>query len=119
MTKAINVGIWIVGLVFAFMGIQAAFFPREGHEASMKSLAGTVIGALLIGSYFLWLKSPRAGRITSAVLCLACLLNFVPKFIKDTSNMYPAGISVILSGLLFLMLGAGHMMAQKSKTTEA
>jgi uncharacterized membrane protein (UPF0136 family) len=116
-TKAINAFIIVFGLLCIGMGVQSAFFPREGVEASMKSLyAAGGIGVLFLASVLIWTKNPRVGRIMAAVLCLACLGRFVPAFLK-TSDMYPAGVTALGALILFGMLIMGHLTASRDKAS--
>lgn len=113
MTKVINAAVVGFGLLSIGLGAQAYFAPRAGHDASIVSLiAGGSIGLLMILSYVVWRQwSPRGGRIMSALLCVACLGNFAPKW--ATKGFYPNGFMAVLSGLLLALLVAGHVMAKK------
>ncbi len=118
MTKIINAAIWLYGIFSIGLGAKAYFAPEEGHQPHIVSLiAGTILGLLMIGSYFLWTKNPRAGRIMSLVLGLLAMGNFGPKTFQGV--MYPAGVMFFSSLVLVLLLGSGHMAAKKNKGTEA
>lgn len=113
MTALINVAIAVLGVLSIALGAQASFAPREGHEASIISfIAGGAIGVLLLGSIALWKKNPRAGRIMAAVLCLLIIGRFAPTV--TSKGFYPGGLLVAVSGITFILLGAGHMMAKKN-----
>lgn len=113
MTAFINVAIAVLGVLSIALGAQASFAPREGHEASIISfIAGGAIGVLLLGSIALWKKNPRAGRIMAAVLCLLIIGRFAPTV--ASKGFYPGGLLVAVSGITFILLGAGHMMAKKN-----
>lgn len=72
-----------------------------------------MLGILMIGSFFLWKTKPRAGRIMSLILGLASLGMFAPRAFQGF--FYPNGLMAILSLLLIILLGSGHMTANKSK----
>lgn len=119
MTKLINGSILTFGLLSIVLGAMAYFAPRAGHDASIVSLiAGGAIGLLMIASYFVWKSvSPRGGRIFSSVLCVVCLGNFAPKW--ASKGFYPNGLMAILSGVLLVMLVAGHLSAKAEKAASA
>lgn len=115
MTKTINAILAAYGIMCIGMGIQAAFFPHEGVKASMVSLiAAGSLGALMLVSIYVWTKKPRAGRIMSLVLALLSLGNFLPKYMK-APNMYPAGITIIASFIVLIVLIMGHGLSMRTK----
>ncbi len=115
MTKIINIALITYGVMCIAMGVQAAFFPHEGANASMVSLyAAGGLGLLMIASVYIWTKSPRVGRIMAVVLALLSLGRFAGKFMKE-QQMYPAGITVIASIIVIVMLVAGHMQGMKDR----
>lgn len=115
MTKAINAALIAYGLMCIGMGVQAAFFPHEGSQASMVSLyAAGGLGLLVLASVYVWTKSPRVGRIISLVLAVLALGRFMPKFMKE-QQMYPAGITVIASVIVIVLLLAGHIRGMKQR----
>jgi hypothetical protein len=112
MTKIINAAVIIYGAVCAYLGAQAYFAPSANHKPHLMSLIGGVmLGGLMFSSYFLWKSSPRNGRFMSLGLAVLAILMFAPRAIKGA--MYPNGYMVILSVILIILLGAGHMMANK------
>jgi len=115
MTKLINGAIVAFSLTSIVLGALAYFAPREGHDASIVSLiAGGAIGLLMLTSLWLWASGrQRFGRIMSAVLCVLCLGNFVPKMSK---GFYPNGLMAVFTLVLFVLLAVGHMTAKSSST---
>ena len=114
MTKLINAYIVAFSIICIALGALAYFAPREGHSASIVSLiAAGSIGVLMLASLAIWkYVSPRGGRIMSVILTVVCLGNFVPKGIKN--GFYPNGLMAILSGLLLVLLIAGHVTAKSA-----
>ena len=115
MTKIINIALITYGVMCIAMGVQAAFFPHERANASMVSLyAAGGLGLLMIASVYIWTKSPRAGRIMAVVLALLSLVRFAPKVMKE-QQIYPAGITVIASIIVIVLLVAGHIQGMKER----
>lgn len=119
MTKLINAYLVAFSVICIGLGAQAYFAPREGHSPSVVSLiAAGSIGILMLVSLAIWkYSSPRWGRIMSAILTVVCLGNFVPKALK--SGFYPNGLMAILSGVLLVLLIAGHLSAKSSVSDSA
>ena len=114
MTRIINAAVIVYGAICAFLGAQAYFAPSANHKPHMMSLLGGVgLGGLMVVSYFLWKANPRSGRFMSLGLAVLALLMFAPRALKGA--MYPNGLMVVLSVILIILLGAGHMMANKDK----
>ena len=110
----INAAVVLFGVISIGLGLAAYFAPTEGHKPHIMSLVGGIgLGALMIGSYFLWTSKPRAGRIMSLVLGLGSLGMFLPRALQRA--LYPNGLMAGLSLVLIIMLGSGHMMANKNK----
>jgi uncharacterized membrane protein (UPF0136 family) len=115
MTKIINAAVLAFGVISIALGCMAYFAPTEGHKPHIMSLiGGCSLGALMIGSFFVWTNKPRAGRIMSLVLGVLSLLMFAPRAFQGF--FYPNGLMALLSLVLILMLGSGHMMANKNKS---
>lgn len=113
MTGLINAALGFLGSLSIILGASAYFFPREGHTPSLISLiAGGVFGLLILSSLALWKKNPRAGRIFSAVLCVAGMGNFIPKAISG--GFYPNGLMGGLTAVVFILLAVGHMTSKKN-----
>lgn len=115
MTKVINAAVLGFGVFSIVLGCMAYFAPTEGHKPHIMSLVGgSMLGALMIGSFFVWKSNPRAGRIMSLVLGVLSLLMFAPRAMSGV--FYPNGLMAILSFLLIALLGSGHMAANKAKS---
>ncbi len=114
MTKVINAAVIGFGVISILLGLAAYFAPTAGHKPHPMSLIGGIgLGGLMIGSYFLWTSNPRGGRIMSLVLGLLSLGMFLPRAIGGA--LYPNGLMAGLSLILIILLGSGHMAANKSK----
>lgn len=119
MTKVINSVLIAYGILCIGLGVQAFMFPFEGHKASPMSLiAGGLLGVLAIGSVFLWTKNPRAGRILALVPPVLALGKFGRDFMKDTSKIYPAGLMVVASVVVIILLASGHISKNKGQAAE-
>lgn len=118
MTKLINAAVLAFGAISIALGCMAYFAPTTGHKPHIMSLiGGCSLGALMIVSFFLWQKNPRAGRIMSLILGVLSLGMFAPRALSGV--FYPNGLMALLSIVLVLLLGSGHMMANKSKSSES
>ena len=118
MTKIINAAVIVYGAICAYLGAQAYFAPSANHKPHMMSLIGGVmLGGLMVSSYFLWKSNPRNGRFMSLGLAVLALVMFAPRALKGA--MYPNGYKVVLSVILIILLGAGHMMANKEKVVRS
>ncbi|MBS1725724.1 MAG: hypothetical protein JST51_03320 [Armatimonadetes bacterium] len=114
MTKVINAAVVLFGMISIALGGMAYFAPTAGHKPHIMSLVGgTMLGALMIGSFFLWKSNPRAGRIMSLVLGVLSLGMFAPRAFSGV--FYPNGLMAGLSLMLILLLGSGHMTGMKAK----
>lgn len=114
MTKVINAAVIVFGAISIALGFMAYFAPTEGHKPHPMSLiGGSTLGALMIGSFFVWKNNPRGGRIMSLVLGVLSLGMFAPRALSGV--FYPNGLMAILSLILIILLGSGHMSAMKAK----
>ena len=113
----VNGAILVYGIIMIALGIHGAM------QGSMVSLAAAgTIGVLMIGTTALHKSHPRPARIGAAVLALlTMLMEFksyqFPKADKVTgivpeSHFYPHGFAAVLSLMLFIVLGMGHMLAR-------
>jgi hypothetical protein len=101
------------------MGVQSYFFPREGHEPSMMSLAaaaGMGIVALVLTYLATILPNPRGVYITMIFLSIFAMSRFLMVGItKGNWVLYP-NLTVIAASLVMIaILGAGHMMKVRQK----
>jgi uncharacterized membrane protein (UPF0136 family) len=106
----INPVLVVYALLMMGMGIEA--YVAKGSMPSL--IAGVAIGLLMLGSLALLGKNPRVSRISSMVVALIPLGRFLPALIQK-QQIYPAGVTVVASLGVVIMLGAGHMMAMKKK----
>ncbi len=96
-------------LLMIGMGIEAA------SKSMISLIAGAAIGLLMIASVVLYGKNPRAGRIMSVVVALIPLGRFLPKFIKEGA-IWPAGLAVIASVGVIIMLVSAHFIAMSKRS---
>ncbi len=116
MTKVTNSVLIAYGILCIGLGVQAFAFPIAPHKSSMMSiLAGGLLGVLSIGSVYLWTSNPRMGRILAIVPAVLALGKFGSDMTKPDAGFYPAGLMVAASVVVIVMLGMGHMMANKDK----
>lgn len=112
----------VYGAFLITMGVQSYFFPREGHEPSMMSLAaaaGMGIVALVLTYLATILPNPRGVYITMIFLSVFAMSRFLMVGItKGNWVLYP-NLTVIAASLVMIgILGAGHMMkVQQNKSS--
>lgn len=105
----------VYGIALIAMGVQAAFFPHEGGKASPVSLAAAGgMGMVVLMMTWLSFKAPRPAYIVTLVIAALAILRFLPKLLSE-QQLYPAGLTVLLSVAVAAVLGSGHMMAMKAK----
>ncbi|MCE9559280.1 MAG: TMEM14 family protein [Armatimonadetes bacterium] len=110
MTKFINASVITYGIaMIAFGGLG---YAEKGSAVSL--IAGGVVGVLAIASYFVWQKNPRAGRIMG-VFVAALAAGNAAKSLAGGKPFYPQGVVLILSLLMIVILGMGHMMSSKGR----
>jgi uncharacterized membrane protein (UPF0136 family) len=100
------------GLMNIGLGLEA--FIAKGSIISLA--AGGGAGVLMLVCVYLTKDRPRIGYIGAAVICLALIGNFLPKFLKDTTKIYPALVVTIASVIVFVALAASHMMATRKRS---
>ncbi len=109
----------LAGLTIMGMGIQAYFFPSEGHTASPASLiAAGGSGLLLLICMFVSLKNPRLGYIPALVICLLLIGRFASSMATKGFKLYPDAIAIIIALITAGSLLAGHLLAQRAKKNE-
>ncbi len=94
------------GLISLGMGIQAFFFPRPGHEASVVSLAAAGgLGLVYLVSVFVGLKlDARGGSIMAAAASFFLVTHFLPRVILGKAALYPDFLMAAISGALLAAL---------------
>lgn len=105
----------LVLVLFSLLNIGLGIYGYVAKNTLVSLIAGCVIGLLMLGTVALAKTHPRWGRIGSLVLTIAVLGQFAPKFIK-TQDWVPAGILTVAAVIVFVCLGAGHMIGMRSKT---
>ncbi|MCA0360787.1 MAG: hypothetical protein LCH41_07010 [Armatimonadetes bacterium] len=113
----------VYGAFLITMGVQSYFFPREGHEPSMMSLAaaaGMGIVALVLTYLATILPNPRGVYITMIFLSVFAMSRFLMVGItKGNWVLYP-NLTVIAASLVMIgILGAGHMMKVRQNKSSA
>lgn len=103
-------------VLFSLLNIGLGIYGFVAKNTLVSLIAGVVIGLLMLGTVALAKTHPRWGRIGSLVLTIAVLGQFAPKFIK-TQDWLPAGILTIAGAIVFICLGAGHMLGVKAKNS--
>ena len=110
MTKFINASVITYGIAMvAFGGLG---YAEKGSVISL--IAGGVVGLLAIASYFVWQKNPRAGRIMGVFVAALAAGNAAMSLAKG-KPFYPQGVVMVLSLIMVVILGMGHMMASKGR----
>lgn len=108
----------VVVLLYAILLIVFGILGFVIDHSIPSIAAGTLFGALLLGSLALYKTNPRLSRISSAVISLLPLGRFLPAFIQK-GHWYPAGIVVAAGTFTFATLMIGHFMAMAKKKKEA
>lgn len=96
-------------LLMIGMGVEAA------SKSMISLIAGAAIGLLMLGTLALHKSNPRAGRIGSMLVAAIPLGRFLPKYIKEQS-MWPAGVAVIASVGVIVMLLATHFISMRKRS---
>lgn len=107
------------GVAMLAMGVQAFAFPGPGHKSSLPSLlggGGVGLIVLVLGVLASRAANPRWYYIASLVLAVVGCSRFAMNLLKGEFAWYPGGVVLILSTLLILVLGMGHMMSRKSNS---
>lgn len=99
----------IFGVALIAMGVEA--YLAKNSVPSL--LGGGIAGVLMLVCVWLTTKYPRVAYIAAAVVCLGMLGRFLPAFLKDTSNIYPALVISISSVVVFVALISGHVLARR------
>ena len=105
----LNVAILIYGIAMIVLGLLGA---AKGSIASL--IAAGSIGAIMIGTVALHASNPRAARITAAVVSLIAIIAEVMNWHKKEWAIWPHGFGTVISIVIFVMLGVGHMAATKA-----
>lgn len=117
MTAALNALVAVYGVLLIVLGAYGYLFTESKSIVSL--IAGGAAGLLTLA--FLWYTktNPRVGRIGNAVVALALAGQFLPKALKGPASpgdaIWHVWTIALASILVFLALGAGHMMAMKGK----
>lgn len=104
----------LVVLLYALLSIGLGFYGYFVKNSSISLIAGGVAGLLLLGTLALAKTSPRAGRIAAAVISIAMLGNFAPKFFR-TGDWLPPGVMTIASVVALVVLVGGHFLAMRRR----
>lgn len=112
----------VYGLCLIAMGVQSFFFPHEGGKPSIISLiAAGGMGCVALGFTYWAVKAanPRGAYIAMIVLALLVPGRFIGQLARGAEvGFYPGMLTIILSVAMILVLGMGHMNAQKKKRSE-
>jgi uncharacterized membrane protein (UPF0136 family) len=102
-----------VVVVFALLVIGGGIHGYMG-PSGLKSLVPALIsGMLLLASAALSKSHPKLGYGFAAVLCVALMGFFLPRYFTGKAGVWPALIVGIAAGLTFLALVVGHFMGSR------
>lgn len=120
--NAVRWSMLVYGLCLIAMGVQSFFFPHEGGKPSIISLiAAGGMGCVALGFTYWAVKAanPRGAYIAMIVLALLVPGRFIGQLARGAEvGFYPGMLTIILSVAMILVLGMGHMNAQKKKRSE-
>ena len=107
----------VYGLAMIAMGVHGTVVAHEW----MSLAGGGGMGLVVLLALFMSLKmaSPRAGYILAALVALAGIGMFLPKYLRVDGKPYPHLVIVVLSALLVLFLFGGHLGAVLAKKRTA
>ncbi len=93
----------IAVLVYALIIVAGGVMGYVSAKSTPSLISGLVSGALLIVAFALSLRYPKAGFGLAALIALALGVFFLMRFIH-TGKWMPAGVSVVLSALMLLLM---------------
>lgn len=94
--------------VYAAVSIVGGLMGYLGPKQSVPSLiAGGAAGILLaVGGYF-GLQGKAWGLVIVLLACVALLGKFLPDYLRDSSNVWPALVMVVLGVLTAVLVALG------------
>lgn len=104
----------VFGLALIAMGVEAAVV--KGSVISLIAAGGA--GALVLAMTAVAVKNPRVGYIVTLIVCLLLIGRFLPTYLRDSTNVYPALVTVMMSLVVAVVLVAGHVMAMAKRRAE-
>lgn len=99
------------GIFNIALGVEA--FVAKGSVVSL--IAAGTAGLLVLVAVALTKKYPRIGYILAALVCLGLIGRFLPVFLKDTTNVYPALTVVVVSAIVLVALVGSHFAAMSRR----
>ncbi len=105
----------LYGVFNIVLGVEA--FVAKGSLVSL--IAAGAAGVLVLVAVALTKNYPRVGYILASVVCLGLIGRFLPAFLKDTSNVYPALTVTIASVILLIALVGSHFSAMSRRSSNA
>lgn len=116
MLRWLNPLLAVYGVLLIASGIQAYFFNTQtAHPNVMSLIGGVVSGLLILGSLALAQTNPRPARIGAAIISLLLAGMFMGRYFSADHAVWPNLILGTLSFVVFLALGAGHMIATAAR----
>lgn len=103
----------LYGVFNIVLGVEA--FVAKGSLVSL--IAAGAAGVLVLVAVALTKNYPRVGYILASVVCLGLIGRFLPAFLKDTSNVYPALTVTIASVILLIALVGSHFSAMSRRSS--
>lgn len=97
----------LYGVFNIVLGVEA--FVAKGSLVSL--IAAGTAGVLVLIAVALTMKHPRVGYILASVVCVGLIGRFLPAFLKDASNVYPALTVTIASVVVLVALVGSHLAA--------
>ncbi|MBN8691427.1 MAG: TMEM14 family protein [Armatimonadetes bacterium] len=99
------------GIFLIATGIEAA------SKSSISLIAGGISGLLVLACGYIIPKQPRFGYIGASVIALLIAGRFIPDAISK-GKIWPSAVIGGISILVFLALGAAHMMSKSKSASE-
>ena len=108
---------WLSSVVIAFAllvigGGVHGYFGKSGLQSLVPAL---ISGMLLLGSAALAKSHPKIGYALAALLCVALMGFFLPRYFSGKAGVWPALIVGCAAGLTFVALVVGHFMGQRQQ----
>jgi hypothetical protein len=104
----------VYGLALIAMGVEAAVV--KGSLVSLAAAGGA--GALVVMMTVVAVRNPRVGYIVTLVVCLLLIGRFLPVYLQDSTKVYPALVTVVMSSIVALTLVGGHLLATGRKRAD-
>ena len=113
MIRWLNPLLAVYAVVLILSGIQAYFFASVPNPNPMSLFGGVVSGLLILGTLALAQTNPRPARIAAAMIALLLTGMFLGRYVAvEPRAVWPNLLLGLFSLIVFLALGAGHLLAR-------